>query len=85
VGIYGNTDVTKCKEQLFIAEVKARKDGAGFAVLEGWLGSDDILLLKRNRKEPWAAMPWRVLVQLLETYYHVHIPPDKQPIIEEPE
>jgi hypothetical protein len=31
-------------------EVKARKDGTGFKVLEGWLGTNDILYLKRDRQ-----------------------------------
>ena len=48
-----------------IAEVKARKEGAGFKTLEGWLGDNDMLLLKRNNADPMAVMPWDVLVTYL--------------------
>ncbi len=47
------------------AEVKARKDGAGFAVLERWLGDLDVLVLKRNRAQPFVALPWDRFVALL--------------------
>jgi Holliday junction resolvase len=35
-------------EAPFVAEVKARKNGAGFTTLESWLGEYDLLFLKRN-------------------------------------
>lgn len=54
---------------LLTGEVKARKNGEGFKVLEGWLGENDLLLLKRNNKEPLAVMPWRTLVPLLQAFY----------------
>lgn len=41
-----------------IAEVKARKDGAGFKVLEEWLGENDLLILKRDRQDPMVVLPW---------------------------
>jgi hypothetical protein len=49
-----------------VAEVKARKDGAGFATLEKWLGEYDVLFLRRNNADPLIVLPWRVWVRLLE-------------------
>jgi hypothetical protein len=49
-----------------VAEVKARKDGAGFATLERWLGEYDALFLRRNNADPLVVLPWRVWVRLLE-------------------
>jgi hypothetical protein len=49
-----------------VAEVKARKDGAGFAVLEGWLGEYDALFLRRNNTDPLVVLPWRTWLRLIE-------------------
>lgn len=46
------------------AEVKSRKGGAGFKTLEGWLGENDLLFLRRDRAKPFVAMTW-------ETYVHI--------------
>ena len=46
-------------------EVKARKDGAGFATLERWLGDNDVLFLRRNNSEPMVVLPWRSWVRLV--------------------
>jgi Holliday junction resolvase len=48
-----------------VCEVKARKSGAGFVTLEGWLGEYDALFLKRNNAEPLVVLPWRVWEELL--------------------
>jgi hypothetical protein len=48
-----------------VAEVKARKNGAGFTTLETWLGEYDALFLKRNNTDPLVVLPWRVWVSLL--------------------
>lgn len=50
---------------LLVAESKARKSGAGFATLERWLGSLDLLILKRDRQEPMVVIPWRIFARLL--------------------
>lgn len=47
-------------------EVKARKAGKGFALLERWLGEHDLLFLKRNRKKPLVVMPWEVYQRLIQ-------------------
>jgi hypothetical protein len=52
-------------------------------VLEGWLGSDDLLLLKRNRQDPMVVMPWRTLVPMLEVYYKHMVPEDYRPDVED--
>lgn len=48
-----------------VAEVKGRKDGAGFTLLERWLGDYDALFLRRDRKEPLVVLPWRVWALLI--------------------
>jgi Holliday junction resolvase len=50
----------------FVAEVKGRKTGAGFTMLERWLGDYDALFLKRNNADPLVVIPWRVWARLLE-------------------
>ncbi len=52
------------EEAPLTAEVKARKDGAGFATLEGWLGDYDALFLRRDGTDPMVVIPWRVWAQL---------------------
>ena len=42
-----------------------RKNGGGFKQLERWLGSYDILFLRRNNVDPMILLPWRVWAQLL--------------------
>jgi len=53
-------------EAPLVAEVKARKNGAGFTTLERWVGEYDILFLKRNNREPMVVLPWRVWRSLLQ-------------------
>jgi hypothetical protein len=50
-----------------VAEVKARKSGAGFTTLEKWLGEYDALFLKRNNADPLIVMPWRVWASLIQS------------------
>jgi Holliday junction resolvase len=49
-----------------VAEVKARKSGAGFVTLESWLGEYDCLFLRRNNADPLVVLPWRLWARLLE-------------------
>lgn len=49
----------------FVAEVKARKNGDGFKTLEGWLGENDFLFLKKNKTSPTAVMSWEAFTYLL--------------------
>jgi hypothetical protein len=48
-----------------VGEVKARGDGSGFAMLERWLSDYDLLLLRRDRREPLIVLPWRTWARLL--------------------
>ena len=49
-----------------VAEVKARKGGSGFVQLENWLGTFDLLFLRRNHADPMVVVPWRVWARLLQ-------------------
>src|SRR5262249_50157967 len=49
-----------------VAEVKARKNGAGFVTLEKWLGDYDLAVLKRNNADPLVLLPWRTWAALLQ-------------------
>lgn len=48
-----------------VAEIKARKGGAGFTLLERWLADYDLLFLRRNNADPMVVLPWRIWRQLL--------------------
>lgn len=48
------------------AEVKARKDGAGFATIERWLGDLDLIFLRRDRRPPLVVLPWETYQRLVE-------------------
>jgi hypothetical protein len=52
-------------EAPIVAESKARKNGAGFAQLETWLGDYDVLFLRRNNADPMIVLPWRMWATLL--------------------
>jgi Holliday junction resolvase len=52
-------------EPPLIAEVKARKNGAGFVTLESWLADYDALFLRRNHADPLVVLPWRVWARLV--------------------
>lgn len=53
-------------EAPLVCEVKARKNGTGFATLEKWLAEYDALFLRRNHADPMIVLPWRVWARLLE-------------------
>jgi hypothetical protein len=48
-----------------VAEVKARADGTGFALLDRWLGDYDLLFLRRDRADPLVVLPWRTYQRLI--------------------
>ena len=50
-------------------EVKARKDGQGFKKIEDWLGSNDILFLYRDRKDPMVVLSPSVYITLIQAYH----------------
>jgi Holliday junction resolvase len=47
------------------AEIKSRKNGAGFTTLEAWLSDYDVLFLKRNNADSLVVLPWRTWTQLI--------------------
>jgi hypothetical protein len=49
-----------------VAEVKARKNGSGFALFEKWLGDYNVLFLRRDRADPLVVLPWSTWEALLE-------------------
>jgi Holliday junction resolvase len=58
--IWGDTEAPA------VCEVKARKSGSGFSVIERWLGEFDALFLKRNNAQPLVVLPWRTWQRLIE-------------------
>ena len=51
----------------YVAECKARKNGSGFATLEGWLAGNDFLFLQRDRADPFVCMTWDNFVRLFRS------------------
>ena len=49
----------------YTAEVKARKNGEGFATIQRWLGENDFLFLKQDRKAPIVVMTWEMYIALM--------------------
>jgi hypothetical protein len=52
-------------EAPFVTEAKGRKGGAGFAVIERWLGENDALFCRRDHSDALVVLPWRSWVALL--------------------
>ena len=52
----------------FQAEVKSRKSGEGFSTLDRWLGTNDVLFLRRARQAPFVVMPWSIYERLMQAY-----------------
>ncbi len=46
-------------EDPLVTEVKARRQAAGFKMIEAWLGGNDALFLRRDRADPLVVLPWR--------------------------
>lgn len=46
-------------------EVKGRASGDGFKVLERWLGTNDVLFLRRDRQKPLVLLPWDIWAKLM--------------------
>ena len=50
----------------FVFEVKARKTGDGFRLLERWIEGAEGLFLRSDRRQPLVVLPWATWVRLLE-------------------
>ena len=48
-------------------EVKARKEGKGFTLLNRWLGDNDMLIVKEDRQEPMVVLPWSTYKKFIGT------------------
>jgi hypothetical protein len=46
-------------------EVKGRKNGSGFVMLEKWLGEYDVLFLRKDNADPLVLLPWRIWALVL--------------------
>ena len=46
-------------------EVKCRAGGAGFKTIEGWLGDNAALFLRRDRQSPLIVLPWATWERLV--------------------
>ena len=55
-GRFGGDVTVPVQRQDWRAEVKARKDGTGFALLHDWLWGNRLLFLKRNNKRTLVVM-----------------------------
>lgn len=51
-----------------VAEVKARAEGAGFKVIEKWLGGNDALFLVRDRQPPLVVLTWEFFEELVRDF-----------------
>jgi Holliday junction resolvase len=49
-------------------EVKARKSGEGFAQLDKWKGSADLLILKKDFSTPMVYVDWNLFKEFLHEY-----------------
>jgi Holliday junction resolvase len=58
--LFGRADAPIC------CEVKGRKSGSGFAMLEKWLAQYDALFLRRNNADPYVLLPWRIWARILQ-------------------
>ena len=70
IGVYGHPERGGW---LLTGEAKGRKQFST-KQLDDWLADNDLLLLKPDRKEVMAYLPWRTLVPLLEAFYHSEVP-----------
>ncbi len=52
----------------FLGEVKSRQSGEGFTTLARWLGTNDVLFLRRDRQVPFVVMPWSIYARLMRAY-----------------
>lgn len=52
----------------FLAEVKARASGEGFATIARWLGDANLLFLMEDRRPPLVVLPWAIYLLLLKAY-----------------
>jgi len=65
----GDLAIPNVDSREFTIESKARRNGAGFAVIEKWMKNKDILILKRNNQDPLVILPFELYLKLMGKYY----------------
>jgi len=55
-----------CEQMEYTAEVKARKNAAGFKQIKNWLGDNDILFLKEDHAPPLVVMEWSTFMSICD-------------------
>ena len=65
----GDLAIPTVSEREFTVECKARKDGTGFKVIEGWIKNADILCMRRNNQEDLVVMRMNTYLKLMGKYY----------------
>lgn len=64
----GDLAIPNVERRAFVCESKARRDGTGFKVIEGWLEEKDILFIKRNNQNPMIVLSWETYLKLMKVY-----------------
>ena len=64
----GDLAIPDVNRRMFILECKARRGGAGFKVLEGWMKDKDILIVKRNYQDPLVVMSFDLYLRFMKVY-----------------
>ena len=68
-GLYmGDLNIPSVANLKFVLEVKARRNGSGFKVIEQWLENRDILFVKRNNQDPMVVMNFDLYLKLMKKY-----------------
>lgn len=62
-----DTDIYAFTGEPLKAEVKARNNGQGFALLEKWMADFDVLFLRRDHADPIVVLPWDTYVRFLRS------------------
>lgn len=65
----GDLCIPNIENKEFVCESKARRNGEGFAVLEGWMEGKDILFVKRNNRDPLVVLPFKIYLAIMRKYY----------------
>jgi len=62
---YPNDVVFELRDREVRVECKKRANGEGFKTLEKWIGSADVLVVARDRQDPWVCMTWNQFADLI--------------------
>lgn len=65
----GDLAIPSINEVMFRAEVKKRKGGKGFTVLEKWMGTNEIMFLKRNNQPPLVVLEFNTYLLIMKKYF----------------